>query len=260
MDLISSIILGLVQGLTEFLPISSSGHLVLAQKLLGFQGPTVAFDVILHLGTTAAVLIYFRRTIMEICVSAVSGTQKDYGRRWIIMLILATIPTAIIGFAFKDQLEAMFEDPQSLAIQFWITGILLLITDRIRVRANPSDKIKAGQSLIVGVAQGIAIIPAISRSGITIAAGVFSGMNRETAARFSFLLSVPAILGATLLEAGAISQITKPDILPISIGTLVAFVSGYLAIDLLLKMVVKRDLWVFAVYLLLIGLVALITF
>jgi undecaprenyl-diphosphatase len=258
MTLLTAIILGLVQGLTEFLPVSSSGHLVLSQYLLGFKGPSLAFDVMLHLGTTLAVLIYFRKDIAEIFVSALKGSSQGQGRRWIVMIVIATIPTVIIALAFKDQFERMFDDPQSLAVQFWITALLLLVTDRVRVRSNPDERIKTHQSLLVGVAQGISIIPAISRSGLTISAGVFSGMNRETAARFSFLLSIPAILGACLLEAKDIAGIAATELLFGTIGTLVAFVSGYLAIDLMLKMVVKRDLWIFAVYLFFIGLVAFI--
>jgi undecaprenyl-diphosphatase len=258
MDLLTSVILGLVQGLTEFLPISSSGHLVLFQHLLGFQGPALAYDVMLHLGTTLAVVIYFRHDIANIFISAFTKSSSGDGRRWIIMIILASIPTALIGLLFKDQFEVMFDSPGSLAMQFWVTGLLLIITDRVRVNNNTQGNIKTHQAFFVGVAQGIAIIPAVSRSGLTIAAGVISGMSRETAARFSFLISIPAILGATLLEGKDIAGTAQIDWLPSLIGTAVAFISGYLSIGLLLRLVVKRGLWMFAVYLFVIGLLTFI--
>jgi undecaprenyl-diphosphatase len=258
MDLLTAGILGLIQGLTEFLPISSSGHLVLAQKLLGFKGPSVPFDLMLHLGTTAAVLIFFRRDIAEILMSAFSGDSKAQGRRWIIMIILASIPTALIGLIFKHQLEDSFNSASGLAVQFWISGAILLLTDRIRTRDQDGDNIKVQQSLIVGVAQGLAIIPAISRSGATIAAGVMTGMGRKTAAKFSFLISIPAILGAMVLEAKDIGGLTQFDFLPTALGVLVAFLVGYLSIGMLIKMVVKRDLWIFAAYLFIIGLVTFV--
>jgi undecaprenyl-diphosphatase len=258
MNLLSAVILGLIQGLTEFLPVSSSGHLVLAQSLLGFQGPSAAFDVMLHLGTTLAVVIYFRQDIADILVSAFSGNSKEEGRRWIIMIILASIPTALIGLIFRHQLEESFNNAHALAVQFWITGLILLLTDRVRDRDSKGDKIKTHQSLLVGIAQGIAIIPAISRSGATLSAGVLSGLNRKTAAKFSFLISVPAILGATALEAKDIQGFSKTELLPSLMGVLVAFVVGYLSIGWLIKLLVRRNMWIFALYLLLIGLITYI--
>ena len=259
MDYLSAILLGLVQGLTEFLPVSSSGHLVLSQHLLGFQGPQLAFDLLMHLGTLLAVVIYFRQDIGQIVGSALKGSGEVEGRRWIFMLVIATIPTALIGFVFRDQFKMLFGMPRVVASMLWVTAILLFLSDRIRLKEkNTETRLTVPRSLLVGVAQGLAIIPGISRSGSTIAAGIFSGLNPDKAARFSFLLSIPAIFGASLLELGEISGIAAHDLLPYLAGALTAFVSGYLAIDVLLKMVIKRKLWKFSVYLFLAGLVGFI--
>jgi len=258
MDYLSAIILGLVQGLTEFLPVSSSGHLVLSQHLLGFQGPNVAFDLLLHLATTLAVIIYFRAELANILLSIFGKSPEKDGRRWLVMMVLASIPTAMIGFVFQEQVEALFGAPRTVACMLWVTAGLLYLSDRVKVRENAGGRIKAYQAVIVGITQGIAIIPGISRSGSTIAAGIFSGLNRGTAARFSFLISIPAILGASLLEAKDISGINAADLLPYCVGVAMAFISGYLSIDFLLRILVRRRLWSFSIYLFIIGLMGII--
>ena len=259
MDIISAFLLGLVQGLTEFLPISSSGHLVLSQHLLGFRESNLAFDILVHLGTLLAVIIYFRKDITSILLSSVGRSSGIDGRRWIVMIIIGTIPTGIIGLAFKDHFEALFEQPRIVAFMLWITAILLALSDRIQIKASKEEsKLTVSRSLLVGIAQGLAIIPGISRSGSTITFGIFSGLDPNKAARFSFLLSIPAILGATLLEYKQFLNATASDIPAYLVGTITAFASGYGAIYLLLKMVVKRKLWRFSIYLFLVGLVGLI--
>lgn len=258
MDFLSAILLGLVQGLTEFLPISSSGHLVLSQHLLGYEGPNLAFDLMLHLGTLAAVIVYFRRDIGQMIGAALTRSGDPGARRWIIMIVVATLPTAIIGLALEDKLKALFGMPHIVSLMLWVTGILLLISDRVRIKANSSSKITIIQSLIIGTAQGLAIAPGISRSGATISAGIFTGLDRERAARFSFLLSIPAVIGASLLEAGEISLASVQNLPACLLGMATAFLSGYMAIDLLLRVIVKRGLWKFSVYLLIIGLVGLL--
>ncbi len=258
MEYLFAVLLGLVQGLTEFLPVSSSGHLVLTHQLLGFEGPQIAYDVLLHLGTLLAVIIYFRSDLLQIFYTAVNPSSEYGGRRWILMIIIASIPTAIIGFAFEEVLEKQFGDPRLVSLQLWCTALLLVITDRVWIRESAGRKVKAHQALLVGVAQGIAIIPGISRSGATIATGVFCGLNRNVAARFSFLISIPAIFGASLLELDEIVAIRAQDVLPYLLGVLVAFITGYLSIDILLRILVKRKLWKFAVYLFGIGLLGLI--
>jgi undecaprenyl-diphosphatase len=258
MNYLNSIILGLIQGFTEFLPISSSGHLVLAQHLLGLDGPQLAFDILLHIGTLIAVLIFYRHDITEMLISALSRTGHREGRHWLWMLIIATIPTAIIGFAFKDVFEKQFGDPHAVAWQLLITAIILFIADRMMVQRRPSGKVTWFSAILVGIAQGIAIIPGISRSGATIATGVYTGMDGKTAAKFSFLLSIPAIIGAVVLEAKDISGINSADILPTLLGVLAAFVAGYLSIGFLIGLLGKRRLWIFGVYLVIVWLLAMV--
>jgi undecaprenyl-diphosphatase len=258
MDIFSAFLLGLVQGLTEFLPISSSGHLVLSQHLLGFREPNLAFDILVHLGTLMAVVFYFRKDIATILLSSVGRSTDMDGRRWILMIIVGTIPTGIIGFAFKDQFEALFAQPRLVAGMLWITAVLLAVSDRIRVNASNDSKLTVPRSVLVGIAQGLAIIPGISRSGATITFGIFSGLNPSQAARFSFLLSIPAILGATLLEFEKFMGATAHELPAYIVGAITAFVSGYAAIYLLLKMVIQRKLWRFSIYLFLVGLAGLI--
>ena len=266
MDYFSAILLGLVQGLTEFLPVSSSGHLVLAEYLLGIKRSNVGFELILHLGSLLAILIFFRRDIGRILMSLLPAQKAPMladnfdGRRWLLMMILACIPTAIIGVVFNDQFEALFGMPHVDAFMLWITGLILILSDRVKVNnvLGPNQKIRVHQALIVGVAQGISIIPGISRSGATISAGLFSGLNRQTAARFSFLLSIPAILGAGLFEREAIAKVSALETGPVIAGTLISFLTSFIAINLLLKLIVKRRLWAFAVYLFFIGLLELV--
>jgi len=258
LDILSAVLLGLVQGLTEFLPVSSSGHLVLSQHLLGFEGSNLALNLLLHIGTLLAVLIYFRKDIAQIAISAISGQGEIDGRRWVIMILIGSIPTAIIGFTFKDQFEALFLQPRLVAVMLWVTAILLLASDRVKLKKVQGENITVLRSLFVGIAQGLAIIPGISRSGSTIATAIFSGIQPEKAARFSFLLSIPAIIGATMLEFKEIAGVTAADAPSYLLGTLTAFASGYLAIDILLKMVVKRKLWKFSIYLFVVGLAGLI--
>ncbi len=259
MDLLSSILLGLLQGLTEFLPVSSSGHLVLAQHLLGYQGSThLAFDLLVHVATLLAVLIYFRRDILLIVSTAWRPSGEFQGRRWLIMIAAGTVPTVIIGFAFQNQFESLFGKPRLVAVMLWVTALLLLASDRRKTGGNTGEKLTILRSIIVGTTQGLAIIPGISRSGSTIAVGIFSGLHPEQAARFSFLLSIPAILGASLLEMQKISEVSAQNLAVIAAGMAVAFLSGYLAIHILLKMVVKRRLWKFSLYLFLLGGVGLL--
>ncbi len=258
MDILSAVILGLVQGLTEFLPVSSSGHLVLSQYLLGYEGSNLAFDLLVHVGTLLAVVIYFRKDIYRIASSAITGVDGGEGRREAMLIATGTVPTVIIGFTFADQFEALFLQPKIVALMLWITALLLLASDRIRIRDSVSARITVWRSLLVGTAQGLAIIPGISRSGSTIVTAIFTGINPERAARFSFLLSIPAILGATIFKLPEIAGINSTEIPAYLFGTLTAFVSGYLAIGLLLKMVVKRSLWKFSVYLFVVGLAGLL--
>jgi len=257
----SSVILGLVQGLTEFLPISSSGHLVLAQSLLNVHEPGIVVEIALHVGTLVAVLIYFWREIAALLRAAPSTFAQlarlrmpaDPHGRMIIALVVGTIPAAVAAVVWGDAIEASFESVRDTLIQLAITGVILQFS-RIKIVARHTAGAREG--LIVGIAQAISIIPGISRSACTITAGVFAGMEREDAARFSMLLVIPAILGATVL---AIPDLLDPATaaasgasligLPLLAGVVVSFVSGLLALRLLLLIARKNRFDVFSWYL-----------
>ncbi len=257
----SSIILGLVQGLTEFLPVSSSGHLVLAQALLHVDEPGIVVEIALHVGTLVAVFIYFWREIVAL-VRALPATLAQLARlrfpadphgRMIIALVVGTIPAAVAAVLWGDAIEASFESVRDTLIQLAITGVILQFS-RIQIAARRTAGAREG--LIVGVAQAVAILPGISRSACTITAGVFDGMDREESARFSMLLVIPAILGATVL---AIPDILKPAAdassgasvvgLPLLAGVIVAFISGLFALRLLFIIARKNRFDVFSWYL-----------
>ncbi len=267
MTVLEAILLGIIQGLTEFLPISSSGHLVIVQALMpNFTPPGVLFDLWLHLGTLVAVIIYFRQDIKDILQSlypvhnADPSSRKD--RRKLAGLIIAgSLPTALIGFGFKSRLEALFELAWLAAIMLLVTGLLLWLADKITDTRRNLTQMGTLDAIIIGTVQGIAIIPGISRSGSTIAAGIYRKLDRELAARYSFLLSIPAIMGASLLEAKGLGKLWESlDVLTLASGFLCAFFSGYLAIGLLMKLVVRQKLSFFAYYCWAAGLGSLIVF
>ncbi|MCL4439777.1 MAG: undecaprenyl-diphosphate phosphatase [Firmicutes bacterium] len=247
MSIIQSVILGLVQGLTEFLPISSSGHLVLLQKLLGVKGAVLTFDVLVHFGTLAAVLAVFWQDI----VSLLRRPWQKLG----LLIIVATIPTGIIGLSLKDFFERLFESGKTLGLEFIVTGLVIWFADRVRQRSKGINDISYFDAAFVGVMQGIAILPAVSRSGLTIAGSLFRGIDRETAAKFSFLVSIPAILGATLLDLkDVLGQGVPPGMgLPFVIGPVVAAISGYWAIKYMIKVLQKGSMKGFAYYVWILG-------
>ena len=237
-----AVILGVVQGLTEFFPISSSGHLVLLQTLFGMKEPQLAFDVFLHLGTLFSILIYFRRDILWLF-------GKD--RKTLAYIIVASIPTFIIGFTFKDAVERFFGMPRIVGCMMLVTGALLIATSVYTRFKKPGADRKLGiwNSLMIGVSQGIAVIPGISRSGATIGTGILAGLNHHTAFRFSFLLVIPAILGATLLKAVKIgSSLMGSEAVSFIAGGIAAMVVGLFAIDILLRMVKDNKLYLFGIY------------
>jgi undecaprenyl-diphosphatase len=251
MDLLQAIILSVVQGLTEWLPISSSGHLVIAQRLMGLSVP-VAFDVFLHLGTLVAVVVFFWRDIVNILKSLLTLNTKDANFKLLVYIIIGTVPTAVIGLLFLQFFESLFSSGRAVGVGFLITGALLL-----------SSKLRKGEknlgwlsSLIMGIFQGIAIAPGISRSGSTISAGLFSGVNKDEVFRYSFLLSIPAILGATVLEYRglALSDLGLYTV----VGAAIAAVSGYVAIRIVRRVLLSERFYLFAVYCFLAGLLVLL--
>jgi len=249
MTLIESLFLGLVQGLTEFLPVSSSGHLVLFQHLFGIREDVLLFDIAVHIGTLIPVLIIFRSEVMKIIRCPVS--------RLTLLLIAGTIPTGLIGILFKKQIEELFTSGSSIGFGFLATGCVLWAAESLKRRSKGLPSTSWRDAVFVGIMQGIAIMPAVSRSGLTIAGALFRGFDREWAARFSFLLSVPAILGAAvlhtndLLKGGAFCLQINPLI--IAAGVAAAAVSGYISIKIMLKVLTSGSMRMFSIYLWAIG-------
>ena len=252
-SLVPAVLLGLLQGLTEFLPVSSSGHLALAQSLIpGFSQPGVLFDVTLHIGTLVAVCIYFWQDLRGMALSLFSSGRGDAAasRRMLWLLIAGSVPTAAIGLLFRKQFEAMFSDVYGVGVWFIVTGVLLFLTDRVSTRGRELSAMRLLDALVIGIAQGLAIIPSLSRSGATIAAGVFLGLERGLLVRYSFLLSIPAVAGAFVLElvTHRHEALEGFDPLAYGAGTLAALVVGYWSIGVLLNMTRSRRLSVFAYY------------
>lgn len=244
MNLIQAIFLGILQGLTEFLPVSSSGHLAVVQSLLpNFSQPGILFDVILHFATVFAVTLYFWKKILRLNLE------------YIKYIVVGTIPAVIIGFFFKDLIEGLFSNIKLIGIAFLITALLNYLTSKSKETGKELD---AKLSLFVGVFQAIAIIPGVSRSGSTIFAGTHSGLNKKKAAEFSFLLSVPAVLGANLLEVVTHAKAANVNLSLYLISFVAAFISGYFAIGMVMKLLQAGKFKVFAFYCLTIGLAVLL--
>ena len=244
MSIFDALVLGLVQGLTEFIPVSSSGHLVIFHEILGTNNDSLAFDVALHVGTLIALLIYFRKDVWRLLNNI---TQKNKDGRLARLLILATIPAAVAGFLFGDIIDESLRSPMVVVISLTVVGIVMLIAERI---AQPKEEkeVSTKQGTSVGLAQVLALIPGVSRSGVTMTAGRLVGMGRVQAARFSFLLAIPIIagsaLGVAVTENGAFEQMGAE----VLVGMLAAFVSGLIAIKFLLKVIGQVGLKPFAYY------------
>ena len=257
MNLLEAVILGVVQGLTEFLPISSSGHLVLSEFLLKVKFDDISFEVFLHFGTFLSVIIVFRRTIKSMleavwlkAKSIFTGEDVSYveeGWRLFWLIFVGSIPAGIIGIFFEDYVEFCFSSVTLVALMLLFTGTVLFLT-QFFVAAR--RKVTFSDAFVVGMAQALAILPGISRSGLTISAGIFKGVESSKAAEFSFLLSLPAILGASLIKLkDVLNQDTLSQDLSIYLtGAFTAFVVGYLAIKLLLSVIKKGKFQYFAYY------------
>jgi len=249
-DWIDALVLGLVQGLTEFLPISSSGHLVLTQEVLGIHAPGAAIEIAVHIGTLLSVLTYYRRDVVEIVRDVFrGGPTARLG--W--MVVVGTLPAVAVGLFLKDHIESIFDSPRWAAGGLLVTGVVLLLTAKARRR--PGDP-GFGYALIVGCAQAIAILPGISRSGSTIGAAMFLGDDPVRAARFSFLLSIPAILGASVLLFADGGLDGGPGAGMLVVSGAVAFASGLAAIAFLIKLLGQGRLAWFAPYCLVVGAIA----
>ncbi|MCA1795989.1 MAG: undecaprenyl-diphosphate phosphatase [Desulfuromonadaceae bacterium] len=250
MTMLQAIFLGLLQGLTEFLPVSSSGHLAIAQHFIaGFEQPGILFEVILHFGTLIAVVLYFSKDIKNLCLCPWDKTAqgKEY-RKLLLLIIFGSIPTAVIGLTFKDTFTGMFDNMFAVACMLLITGTLLFAAQRWRHGKRSIESITFTDAFITGVAQSLAIAPGISRAGATIATLLFRGVDGASAARFSFLLSLPAITGATLLSIGDMQNLPTEQIPVYLAGGAMAFISGLAAIHMLLRILARQRLSVFALY------------
>ena len=244
MNIFWAFILGTLQGLTEFFPVSSSGHLVIAQALIpNFTQPGVLFDVVLHGGTLFAILIYFRKRIVKI--------SKDDLR----LLVIGTIPAVLVGLFFRSEVESLFSDTKVVGMALLVTGIFNYYTDKAK---SNKKKNTPSNALVIGLYQAFAIIPGISRSGSTIHAGTKAGLSRKKAAEFSFLLSVPAVLGANVLQFMSYSSTPNINPLLFATGFLSALVFGYLAILWVMKLLEMKQFRIFAYYCFTLGVIVLL--
>lgn len=247
---IGAVLLGILQGLTEFLPVSSSGHLVLFQQFFEVRGDHVLFDLVLHLGTLLPVLWFYRRSFARLVLDPLTGggpLMQREGVRLLLLLFVASLPTAIIGLSLEDVFESMFSTPATLVITFALTGGLLYASGRFGRGRMGLSELSWKHAVVLGVAQGMAITPGISRSGSTIAVALMMGVEREFAARFSFLMSVPAILGAVLFKLKDVdgAGLHTRQLLA---GGLASLVAGYLALILLVRVVKRGQFQHFAWY------------
>ncbi len=267
MDVFQGIIIGIVQGLTEFLPVSSSAHLVFIQNILGVKS-SLAFDTFLHLATLLAVLWFFRADIIKMIKSWIlslgdipknrfrEGLSEDPYKRLAWYVILATIPVGIVGVFFEDSVEALFSGALYVPAFFlFVTGTILYLSQRMTSGEINFRNIGPKESLFMGLGQACAILPGLSRSGTTIAAGLVAGLDKEFAAKFSFILAIPAIFGAFIIQIKDIGASLDANFLPVILGFIAAFIAGYAAIKWMLELIQKRSLDIFAYYCWIVGIV-----
>ena len=267
-DWFEALVLGVVQGATEYLPVSSSGHLVLFQHLFGVSEPVLLFDIVLHVATLIVVLWFYRRDVVDLLQqswtaaaemtrgSSWSTVQQSHpGFRLAWLIVVGTLPTAVIGVALQDTFERLFGSLATVGVMLWVTGSLLLVTRWTGKGARGVREMRLSDALLIGLIQGLAITPGISRSGSTIALALLLGIERKTAARYSFLLSVPSVVGALLLEVGDSGSGVGAGITVL--GFLAALVTGYACLVFLVKVVDRGRLAWFAPYCFVIGGLAL---
>ena len=270
MQVWKAIVLGIIQGLTEFLPVSSSGHLVLGKHLLGLSGTGIEFEVFVHFGTLLAVITVFRRDIREMMIVFFrlftpsfykNGVKQQYETnpvlRILVFIVVASIPAVFAGLALKDKIDVIFSSPRFASSMLLLTALILALTLWVK---KSNNRLTLSNTFIMGMAQAFAILPGISRSGSTIAIGLLLKIDKKEAARFSFLLAIPAILGATLLETVDLinTGLSQQQLFQLVIGLIAAYLSGLFAIESLLAIVNRGKLYLFAPYCLLIGLLGLI--
>ena len=267
--IVQALIMGIVQGLTEFLPVSSSGHLIVVPFLFGWTDPfinSIAFSVMLHIGTLGALLVYFRAEWVRLVPAGLAtirdrSFRADPDRRLAWLLIAATIPAAIAGFLLNDIIEKSFREPGMVALTLVIGAVILWLADRWGARTKGIGDVSFPLAIGIGAAQALALVPGISRSGISISAARFAGLDREAAARFSFLMATPIIIGAAVFEVRklATGEAGVPiELGPLLVGMAASFIAGVLAIGALLRYLRTRSLTVFVVYRLVVAAVVVV--
>lgn len=261
MDLLQSIILGILQGLTEFLPISSSGHILIVPALLGWEDPGAAFTAVIQLGTEAAVLIYFRKDLWEIARTWLASLRRpelraELNARMGWYLIVATIPIGLLGFAFQDQIETAARNLWLVGTTLIVFGLILGWADRVGSREREVGELSFRDGVLIGLAQSLALIPGVSRSGATISAGLFLGLNRRAAARFAFLLAIPAVVVSGFYELYKLlsgKEHFDEPMVNIAIATAVSFLVGYAVIAWLLRYLTTHSMSIFVWYRVILG-------
>ena len=263
MEIIYSIIAGVIQGLTEFLPISSSGHLVLFHDFLGFDFvDNLSFDVVLHLGTLVALVLFFWRDISDYAKAWLQSftawdLKNNIRQRLAWYILIATLPAAIVGYFLEEPIENVFRDSFLVAAMLIGFGVILYLADRFSAKSAGIEQLNLKSSFLIGIGQAIALIPGVSRSGITIIAGLSQKLNREASARFSFLLSIPIVFAAGLKKMLGLSNhpLENFDMILLSVGFLASAITGYLCIKYFLQFLQKHSLKVFAYYRIILGII-----
>jgi undecaprenyl-diphosphatase len=262
MSIFEAMVLGVVQGLTEFLPISSTAHLRIVPAVVGWDDPGSAFTAVIQLGTTLAVLIYFRSDLWRIARAWFSslrggGVRHSSDARLGWYIVLGTIPIGIFGLAFKDQIENGARDLYLIGTVLIVFGLVMLAAERFAVRSRELEEMRPSDGLAVGLAQALALVPGVSRSGATISAGLFREFDRTSAARYSFLLSVPAVVLSGLFELRKVGGPHQPGVAATILATVVAFIVGYASIAFLLRYLVRHTMLLFVVYRVVLGIVVI---
>jgi undecaprenyl-diphosphatase len=262
-DAVQAIVLGIVQGLTEYLPVSSTAHLRIVPAFLGWEDPGAAFTAVTQLGTMAAVLLYFRADLWRIARTWTASLRRpelrpDLDARMGWYILLGTIPIAIFGFVFSDQIESGARDLYLIGTTLIVLGLVLLYAEHVARRDRSIEDIRRRDGILIGFAQACALVPGVSRSGATITAGLFLGFDRESAARYSFLLSVPAVVLSGLFELRDIGGDEHAGVAPTIIATLLAFVVGYASIAFLLRWLAHHSTAIFVAYRVVLGTLVLV--